>query len=205
MISPELQRLLRVEILRHLNVILSGQSGANDDTQNETVSNVYPGMPQIQKRPVMHPYGFVSRATSNTISVTARQGADPQNRFTIGHRDALRPTDLKQGESAIYSSDGKNVLSWVKVRQDDIGFSTGKGLGVNGKMTKDGKLEINNATGELVTIVSEILAVLQKLLVDVQTGTVQTILGPNPLVMPEFAEHVVELTTQQTKFDTFKR
>jgi len=80
---------VRKEIERQLNVILSGQAGANTSTENETIDNLYPGMPSIESRPVMHPYGFVSRAPRKTISVTGKQGAGPQNRMTLGHRDSL--------------------------------------------------------------------------------------------------------------------
>lgn len=83
-------------------VILPGVSGENTQ-DSETISQMYPGMKDQPARPVMHPYGFVSRAPSGTIQVTGRNGDHPSNRMVLGHRDKDRPADLASGESATYS------------------------------------------------------------------------------------------------------
>lgn len=99
--DSQVRKLIRDEVAQQLNVILNASAGTND-SQSETISALFPGSPDITGRPVMHPFGFVSRATQGTISVIAKVGAGIQNRMTLGHRDSKRPT-LQEGESAIYS------------------------------------------------------------------------------------------------------
>ncbi len=114
MMDAETIRFVKEEIKRQLNIILNSASGANT-SQTETIDSLYPGMPGIDDRPVMHPFGFVSRATQGTISVTARVGADIQNRMTLGHRDKMRP-DVEEGEVMLYNStDDKIYVSHGKI------------------------------------------------------------------------------------------
>lgn len=119
MITPEIRRFIQQEIIRHMNVILSGSAG--DATVNsETIESLYPGMPSIPDRPVMHPYGMASVAPKNTISVTARQGENPGNRLVLGHRDSKKPT-LQTGETAIYNLNGYEV----RLKGDSIALGKG--------------------------------------------------------------------------------
>jgi hypothetical protein len=60
-------------------------------------------MDGILARPVMHPYGYASRAPKGTVSVTARQGEHTGNRLVLGHRAPDRPNDLAVGDSVMYS------------------------------------------------------------------------------------------------------
>lgn len=107
MMSPEDRKFIREEIARQVNIILSGQAGANT-VQTETIDNLFPSMPSIVNRPVMHPYGIVSRAPRGTLSVTARQGEHAGNRMVIGHRDKNRP-DVGSGEAALYNQFGQQI------------------------------------------------------------------------------------------------
>lgn len=100
--ESDIKRAIRDEVRQQLNVILNASAGAND-VQNETISSLFPGSPDITNRPVMHPYGIVSRAVRGTISVVAKVGADIHNRMTLGHRDSKRPTDVEEGETIMYS------------------------------------------------------------------------------------------------------
>lgn len=100
-------RFIKQEIERQLNVILTGSAGANDQFK-ETISNQFPGMPDIPDRPVMHPYGLASRAPRGTLSVTARMGEHIGNRMTIGHRDKNRP-ELAEGEAILYNQFGQQI------------------------------------------------------------------------------------------------
>lgn len=109
MMDSETIRFIREEVKKQLNVILNAESGINDQ-QSETINKLFPGMPGINARPVMHPFGFVSRAVQGTISVVAKVGADIQNRMTLGHRDKNRPTDLDEGETCAYSSTGYRIV-----------------------------------------------------------------------------------------------
>lgn len=107
MITGEMRRYIEQEVKKHLNIILSGEAGTNTQFV-ETIDNLFPGMPGIINRPVMHPYGFVSRAPAGTLSVTAKQGDHPGNRLTLGHRDSLRPS-IQAGETQLYNEFGQAI------------------------------------------------------------------------------------------------
>lgn len=102
------EKWVRDEIKRQLNIILNASAGENT-TSTETINQLFPGMPGITARPVMHPYGFVSRAVKGIISVTAKIGDHFGNRLVLGHRDKDRPTNLDEGESAVYSMGGYTI------------------------------------------------------------------------------------------------
>lgn len=102
MIDPDLRRFIQNEVSRQMNVILNASAGPNT-VESETIDALFPGMPGITGRPVVHPYGFASRAAQGTISVVAKTGEHVGNRMTIGHRDKDRPADLEEGESVVYS------------------------------------------------------------------------------------------------------
>ena len=103
--TSELMAAIREEIRRQVQVILHGETGTNT-AEDEDIANLVPGMPTITARPVMHPYGFASRAPAGTIQVIGRVGEHASNRFVLGHRAADRPADLEVGETALYSADG---------------------------------------------------------------------------------------------------
>lgn len=95
-------RFIREEIRKQMNIILNAETGVTD-SQTETIQKLFPGMPNIDTRPVVHPYGLVSRAVQGVISVVARVGDHFGNRMVIGHRDNARPSDVDEGETIIYS------------------------------------------------------------------------------------------------------
>ena len=107
MMDSSALKFIREEIQRQINVILSGSSGANDQF-SEDISEMFPGMPTINQRPVMHPYGLSSRAPSDTLQVVARQGEHFGNRIVLGHRDSKRPP-LNQGEVILYNQFGQQI------------------------------------------------------------------------------------------------
>lgn len=90
-----------------MNIITGGAAGETTKT-TESIQEIYPGHPTIENRPVVHPYGFVSRAKKGTLAVTAQQGSHPGNKMTLGHRNPNAP-DIDEGESAQYSSGGYAV------------------------------------------------------------------------------------------------
>src|SRR6516165_6047056 len=100
MMDAELLRVIRKEVARQVNIILAGNS-SNASNISEDVNNLYPGMPQIPQRPVMHPYGLVSASPDGTTQVTARVGDHPGNRMILGHRDPARPS-VNKGEVQLY-------------------------------------------------------------------------------------------------------
>jgi phage gp45-like len=100
--DSEIKREIRQEIRRHMDIILGGYAGGNTQ-ESEDIQDMYPGMPPQEKRPVMHPFGIVSRAPNGIVQVTARQGEHPANRLILGHRDKGRPSDLSEGETLVYS------------------------------------------------------------------------------------------------------
>jgi hypothetical protein len=89
-----------------MQVILSGVTDGNTN-QTESIGQLYPGMPTIENRPVVHPYGLVSRAPNGTIQCNARQG-EHMNWIVIGHRDSKRP-QLAQGEVMLYNELGEKI------------------------------------------------------------------------------------------------
>lgn len=107
-VDPDLIRFIREEVRREANVILSGSAGSNT-VDKEDVDEMFPGMSTVTQRPVAHPYGFASRAKRGTIQVVGRQGEHTGNRIVIGHRDKDRPTDLVEGESAVYSKENMQM------------------------------------------------------------------------------------------------
>jgi hypothetical protein len=107
MTEMEIRALIRAEVRAAMNVVLNGETAANDG-MTEDINALFPGMPVIEKRPIMHPYGFVSRAPAGTISVTVRTGDHVANRMTIGHRDKDRP-EVQEGETMVYNLFGDQV------------------------------------------------------------------------------------------------
>lgn len=104
----DIQRMIRDEVRRQVNVILFGTTG-NATGQVEDIQNLFPGMPGITQRPTVHPYGLTSRAPDGTISVVARVGEHAGNRMVIGHRDSKRPSLSTSGEVILYNSYGQQI------------------------------------------------------------------------------------------------
>lgn len=107
MITSELIKFIRDEIKKQMNTILGGSSGTNT-IGTETIENMYPGYAPLLNRPVMHPYGLVSRAPRGTILVSARHGENSNNRIVLGHRDKSRP-QVQQGEVQLYNQFGQAI------------------------------------------------------------------------------------------------
>jgi len=108
MIDAEIISYIRSEIKTYVNLVLLGQTG-NTTKDSEDIVNMYGGHPTMSKRPVMHPYGFVSRAMPNTLSVTCRAGDHPVSRIIIGHRDTDRPEVSNPGEVILYNAYGREI------------------------------------------------------------------------------------------------
>ncbi len=104
MTEAQIRKIIKDELAVHLQIISSGEAGTNTTT-TEDIASLFPGMPTLTARPIMHPFGFISRAVKGLISVTAQQGNHPGNKMTLGHRDKYAPS-VDVGESAIYSSSG---------------------------------------------------------------------------------------------------
>lgn len=124
MITSELRKIIRDEVRSQITVLTFGQSGENG-VNIETIENMFPGSPSIKDRPIMHPFGFVSRAVRGVISVVGKVGNDPSNRMTLGHRDANKP-EVDEGEASIYSSEGyqlKAMLDGIRLAKGDKQFA----------------------------------------------------------------------------------
>lgn len=151
MIDPEIQRMIRLEVQRHVQVILAGLTGSNSESK-EDIQSLYPGMATIPDRPVMHPFGFVSRAKSGTVQVTGRMGENFGNWVVLGHRDKDRPTEIKEGESILYNTEYK-----LKIYLKNDGF----------------EIEVDGV---------KLLDQLIKLLTTIINARTNTIFGPQPLI-----------------------
>ncbi len=122
MMTPEMKKFVIDEVRRQLRVITSGAAGETT-MSTEDIQSLLPGMPTIPARPIMHPYGFASRAPNGMISVTAQQGEHPGNKLTLGHRDKDAPS-VDAGESVQYSADGYRVV----VKNSEIYVGKGSDL-----------------------------------------------------------------------------
>lgn len=105
--DAEMARYIRREIEKQMNVILSGVAG-NASEQYEDVGQLFPAMPVITNRPVMHPFGMSSAAPDGTLQVVGRQGEDKGNRLVLGHRDKNKPSCAK-GEAVLYDAFGGKI------------------------------------------------------------------------------------------------
>lgn len=105
--DPEIRRMIAKEIARQLKIITSGAAGTNT-MSTQDIQSLMPGMPTLPARPIMHPFGFASRAPAGLIAVTAQQGEHPGNKLTLGHRDKDAPA-IDVGESVQYSVGGYQI------------------------------------------------------------------------------------------------
>jgi phage gp45-like len=106
--TPELLAELRAEVRKYVSLLLVGVA-KNADGKLEDVETMLAGLPTIEKRPVMQPYGFTSRAKAGTPSLVGRRGEHPNNRVVIGHFDADRPALDKEGEVLLYNAFGQEL------------------------------------------------------------------------------------------------
>lgn len=132
--DSETARFIREEIKRQLNVLMTGVAGDNDGL-NETIENLYPDMPDIEDRPIAHPFGLASRAPSGTLSLTGRVGDHPGNRTILGHYDEDRPDDLGEGETVLYNESGERI--YLKDGEILIGSADSDEAMVLGNVLKD--------------------------------------------------------------------
>lgn len=109
MLSPEIRSEIHAEIKRHLMVLLPAKASTNT-SQTEVINELYTGMPETIARPIMHPFGFVSRASKDTTCVAARMGEHAGNRIVIGHIDNSRKDiELEEGDVVLYNADGTQI------------------------------------------------------------------------------------------------
>lgn len=182
-------RLIREEIKKQLNIILTGQSLVSDGTKCNVI-NMFPGMAPIQKVPIAHPYGFCSSALDGTFTITARVGEHFGARLVIGHKDINRPTDLNPGECVIYSSTGHQIRCTL------TGIKIGSASAANPLVLGD----------ILQTYLNSIYASIQTLYnaVILGTTTISTTPGnptaPNPAIATALGTSLATLTTAKTQF-----
>ena len=177
------RRLIRDEVKRQLNIILSGAAGANGLGPRTRLSSAYTQvLHRSPARPVMHPYGIASRAPAGTIQVTGPgRGLDRRTGWSsaIATRSPRRPRARTRARRSSMPADGTTVLSKILVSNDQ---------GIVAEVSPEGALVIKK--GEV-----EFVAQIAQLFTDIQAGLVSTILGPQPLVMPTFATDLAKLQT----------
>lgn len=105
--KAELQRMVRLEVARAMNIILNGQA-RDSKKDTEGIANMFPGMTPIEARPKVLPWGLASTAPDGTLNVSARVGDHAGARYVIGHRDANRP-DHEVGETVLYNQFGQLI------------------------------------------------------------------------------------------------
>lgn len=165
MIDAEVIRFIRQEIDKQMNIVLSGVAG-NSDGLTEDIQQLYPSMPTIPERPVMHPFGLMSAAPDGTISVTARQGSYAGNRMVIGHRDGEAPS-VVEGETIVYD----NFDNQMSFSEAGVAVTSFVSYSIN-----------NVGTMSIKSNEVELLSLLQKLLTTIINARTNTIFGPQPLI-----------------------
>lgn len=206
MSDSEIQRYIRQEVQRHLNILLPGVS-QNATRDAEDISNMYPGMNPISARPVVRPYGLVSRAPKGTAQVTGRMGAHPANRMVIGHRDANAPTPPDEGDAILYHK----LLSQVQALKDKIVLlrqggnsftvdDNGQQVVANGFGTSVGSAGLTGGkTGDFETFVAgETLVQCLEALVDVLVSHTHITGGPGAPTSPPI--QASQLTQVKSEF-----
>jgi phage gp45-like len=110
MMTPEVLREIRREVRNQLSVILNAKLGESTTEDQEIIEPV-PGGPTMAKRPVVHPYGLVSRAPQGKLGVTGRVGEHPGARVILGVRDVNRADiELEEGELCLYDETGNKIF-----------------------------------------------------------------------------------------------
>lgn len=203
MVDSELLRAVKQEIARQVNIILSGTAQGNT-LDTEDIGDLYPGMATMTGRPIMHPYGMVSRAPQGTISVVARQGEHPGNRLVLGHRDAAKPT-VEEGEVKLYNAQGEIIY----LKDGEISLtSTAIKLGSE---DSDNPLVLGD---DLQALLSDVLGQLKILSDHVSTLATDVSSHQHPTAAPGppsppataalFVATAANLTSDGTAFDGFK-
>lgn len=190
MLDPNLRREIQDEIRQTLMVILPALTGSKTTSQTETIDQLYPGMPEIADRPIMHPYGVVSRAPKGTNSIAARIGEHTSNRMIIGHMDnARKDISLNEGEVVLYNEFGQQI----RLEQDKINL---------GK-SADEPAVLGNVLVELLGEIMDILINGNSVL----TTTPGNPSAPNPLVASQLtafkSQYLTTATTNILSQETF--
>lgn len=115
--TPQDRRWTVEMIRQEIKILLTAQTGVLNDSVSETIDNLYPGVGSLFGKPVMHPYGFTSRATPGTIQMVGKVGDHPGARVILGHLDKEPPKLDLVGESVMYDAYGHEVrLSALKIQ-----------------------------------------------------------------------------------------
>lgn len=160
-------RMIREEIRNSMQLLLFGQAGlpqANDREPTEIIENLYVQMPSTEPRPVIHPYGMVSRAPRGTPSLVGQVGDHIGSRFVLGHRDPARPK-VQAGEVALYDANG-NVL----LMKEGLTSLTTEELQVLSSMIKLG----SDSSGEPLVLGIVLKDLLLQILTQLKELTTQT-------------------------------
>lgn len=176
MLDSEVQRFIRQEITRHINLIVMGLSDENDKN-SESVRNMFGEGPLTLKYPVCQPYGFSSRAKVGVQAVVARVGEHPAARLILGHRDIEKP-DHEQGEAIIYNEFGQQI----RLEQDAV--------------------KVGGATADQPLVLGTVLAELLGKLIDMMvTGDFLLVTSPGNPTGPNPAK-AADLTAWKSQYLT---
>jgi len=179
MLDAEIRREIRREIKNHLNIILNCQLGEST-TEDQEIEQVFPGAPKLNKRPIVHPYGFVSRAPKGKLGVSAQVGEHIGARIILGVRDDARAdmSFLEDGEACLYSENGEKIV----LRNDRTQL---------GSENADNPVVLGN---EIKDLLSQLIAILKAGTICLTT-TPGNPTAPNPTV-------VVQLTNLEATYLT---
>lgn len=192
MIDPNVLRYIHVEIRRQLNTILSCYT-ENADNENCDIDQPFPGADKITARPVVHPFGFVSKAPNGTLALSGRVGEHPGARIVFGHRDKMRKDiPLDEGEVCLYNAQGEKIfLKKDKIQLGDISANEPAALG--------------NVLAECLGVIFDILIQGQSVLTTAPGNPT----APNPAVAANLtakkAQYITNILTNILSQETFVR
>jgi hypothetical protein len=172
MLDPEIRREVRREVRTFMNIILNCLTGEST-TEDQEIDQVFPGAPKLAKRPVVHPFGFVSRAPAGKVAVTAQVGEHPGARIILGVRDSKRAemSFLEEGEACLYSETGERIV----LRKDKVQL---------GSENADNPVVLGT---ELVDMLTQIIELLKQGQIVFTTAPGQPT-APNPAVVAQLEQ-----------------
>ena len=175
MLDPFIRREIRDEVRRVLDVLLVAKAGTTA-AQTETIDQLYPQMPKIEDRPVVHPYGLVSRAPVGTKSVIGRVGEHTTSRIILGHMDAERENiSLNEGEVVLYNEYGQQI------------------------QLQQSKIVLGASAEEAAVLGNTLVEMLGKVLDILIAGNFLIVTGPGSPTAPNPAE-VAKLSTYKSQY-----
>ena len=177
MLDPFIRKEIRDEVKRLMDVLLPAKAGVTT-AQSEDIKELFPQMPTIQTRPVMHPYGLSSRAPTDTRSIIGRVGEHTTARIILGHLDDERANmTMNEGEVVLYNQYGQQIR------------------------LEENKINLGESADEAAVLGDTLVEMLGKVLDILIAGNFLIVTGPGSPTAPNPTE-VLKLTQYKSQYLT---